>query len=80
MLIRLKRSLKKKKRLSSKVQGGRLMKFVTYKLIPCAGCNEQGIVKLVSPTGVGLGTCPCPSCKSSPKPGYILQKVEEEVG
>ena len=56
------------------------MKFVTYKLIPCSDCNEQGVVKLVSPTGVELGTCPCPACRTSPKPGYILEKLEVEVG
>ena len=55
------------------------MKFVTYKLIPCPDCNEQGIVKLVSQVGAELGTYPCPMCKLSPKPGYILEKLEVET-
>ena len=54
------------------------MKLVKYKLLPCPDCNEQGQVKVVDSSGRELGTYPCPTCKSSIKPGYVLEKVEEE--
>lgn len=54
------------------------MKLVTYKLIPCPGCNEQGQVKVVDSSDRELGTYPCPTCKFSIRPGYIIVKAEEE--
>jgi len=52
------------------------MKLVTYRLVPCPHCRGMERIKVVSESGIEIGTWACPFCKTSVRPGYVLEKIE----
>jgi len=49
-----------------------------YRLTLCPDCEGKGQIKVEDQLGNELGTWSCPFCKDSPKPGYILERIEKE--
>jgi len=49
-----------------------------FQLTRCPDCDGRGHVPVYDEIGRELGMFRCPTCRKSPKVGYIMERIEEE--
>lgn len=49
-----------------------------YRLIGCPDCETKGYVYVYDLFDREIGIFPCPTCKESIRPGFILKKIVEK--
>jgi len=51
--------------------------MIKHQFEKCPDCEGRGYIPIQMPSGREMGVFTCPYCKDSPKPGYIVKRVED---
>lgn len=52
--------------------------MIRHQFEKCPDCEGRGYIPIQMPSGREMGVFTCPYCKDSPRPGYIIKRIEEE--
>ncbi len=52
--------------------------MATHKFVLCPECKGRGYISVEMESGREMGFFTCPVCKDSPRPGYIIKRIERK--